>query len=64
VTNLEWNFQTAIYYSVATFTTLGFGDVTPKTQGAVWWTTAEVVIGYLMLGGLVSIISQKMAQRS
>ncbi|HEY0079563.1 MAG TPA: pentapeptide repeat-containing protein [Pyrinomonadaceae bacterium] len=64
VTSLRWNFQTAVYYSVVTFTTLGFGDITPKTQEAAWWTTAEVIIGYLMLGGLVSIISQKMAQRS
>lgn len=64
VSNLNWNFQTAIYYSVVTFTTLGFGDVTPKTQEAAWWVMAEVIIGYIMLGGLISIFATKMAQRS
>lgn len=62
--NLEWNFQTMIYYSVVTFTTLGFGDVIPKTQIAAWCVTAEVIIGYLMLGGLISILATKIARRS
>lgn len=62
--NLEWNFQTMIYYSVVTFTTLGFGDVIPKTQTAAWCVTAEVIIGYVMLGGLISILATKIAQRS
>ncbi len=62
--NLKWNFQTMIYYSVVTFTTLGFGDVTPKTQTAAWCVTAEVIIGYVMLGGLISILATKIAQRS
>lgn len=63
VANLPWNCQTATYYSVVTFTTLGFGDVTPKTQIAAWWVMAEVIIGYIMLGGLISIFATKMAQR-
>jgi hypothetical protein len=63
-TNLEWTFQTMIYYSVVTFTTLGFGDVVPKSQAAAWCVTAEVIVGYVMLGGLVSILATKIAQRS
>lgn len=63
-TNLEFNFQTMIYYSVVTFTTLGFGDVVPKTQPAAWCVTAEVITGYVMLGGLISILATKIAQRS
>lgn len=62
--HLSWNFQTMIYYSVVTFTTLGFGDVTPKTQLAAWCVTAEVIVGYVMLGGLISILATKIAQRS
>ncbi len=62
--NLEFNFQTMIYYSVVTFTTLGFGDVVPKTQLAAWCVTAEVITGYIMLGGLISILSTKIARRS
>ena len=58
------SFQTMIYYSVVTFTTLGFGDVTPKTIAAAWWVMAEVVLGYIMLGGLISILANKLARRS
>lgn len=63
-THLEWNFQTMIYYSVVTFTTLGFGDVVPTSQLAAWCVTAEVIMGYVMLGGLISILATKIAQRS
>lgn len=62
--HLGWNMQTTIYYSVVTFTTLGFGDIAPKTQGAAWCVTGEVILGYIMLGGLISILATKIAQRS
>jgi uncharacterized protein YjbI with pentapeptide repeats len=56
----------AIYFSVVTFTTLGFGDVTPKltSHAAQTWVMAEVIIGYIMLGGLISILANKLARRA
>ncbi len=56
--------STYLYYSVVTFTTLGFGDVLPKTSWAAFWVAAEVVLGYVMLGGLISIFANKVARRS
>jgi len=53
-----------LYYSVVTFTTLGFGDIIPRTQEAAWWVMAEVVMGYFMLGGLITILATKLARRS
>jgi hypothetical protein len=53
-----------IYYSVVTFTTLGFGDITPGIEVAQWWVVGEVIMGYLMLGGLISILANKLARRS
>ncbi len=64
MTNLDWNIGTMIYYSVVTFTTLGFGDITPKSQEAAWWVMTEVILGYIMLGGLISILANKIARRS
>jgi len=52
-----------IYYSVVTFTTLGFGDVTPVTTGAAIAVMLEVITGYIMLGGLISIFSSKLVER-
>lgn len=53
-----------LYYSVVTFTTLGFGDIIPKTNWARLAVGAEVVLGYVMLGGLISIFANKLARRS
>ncbi len=61
---LSWNFFTALYYSVVTFTTLGFGDITPRTPLAAGIVMTEVVIGYVMLGILISILATKVARRS
>jgi hypothetical protein len=53
-----------LYFSLVTFTTLGFGDVTPITVAARRWVMLEVIIGYIMLGGLISIFASKLARRS
>jgi uncharacterized protein YjbI with pentapeptide repeats len=50
---------TFYYYSVVTFTTLGFGDVVPKDLWAEIAITTEVITGYIMLGGLISIFATK-----
>ncbi|MCH7870453.1 MAG: pentapeptide repeat-containing protein [Planctomycetes bacterium] len=55
---------TPYYYSLVTFTTLGFGDVTPATLAGELWVGAEVIAGYLMLGLLVSILANKVARRA
>lgn len=64
IAHLPWTKSTMIYYSVVTFTTLGFGDIVPKTPEAAWWVMAEVVLGYIMLGGLISIFATKLSRRS
>lgn len=62
-TELGNEFGTMLYYSVVTLTTLGFGDITPLTQTAAYWVMAEVILGYVMLGGLISIFATKLARR-
>ena len=47
------------YFSIVTFTTLGFGDITPQNLAAQIFIVAEVLIGYLMLGGLITIFFRK-----
>ena len=62
----EAHWFTPFYYSIVTFTTLGFGDVVPDiTNGMMQLcVTLEVILGYLMLGGLISILATKLARRS
>lgn len=61
---LEPDLVTMMYYSVVTFTTLGFGDITPISRVGILVVMIEVTIGYLMLGGLISILANKVARRS
>lgn len=52
-----------LYFSVVTLTTLGFGDVAPNCIGGQIIVMLEVSTGYVMLGGLLSIFSNKLARR-
>jgi len=52
-----------LYYSVITLTTLGYGDVLPKSSAAQALAMFEVCVGYVVLGGLISILANKMARR-
>jgi uncharacterized protein YjbI with pentapeptide repeats len=61
---LPFSFPNVLYYSIVTFTTLGFGDISPKTSWAAFAVSAEVILGYVMLGGLISIFSGKLSRRS
>ena len=53
-----------IYFSVVTLTTLGFGDALPTDVSGQLIVMAEVFTGYVMLGGLLSIFSGKIASRA
>lgn len=57
-------FLSSFYYSVVTLTTLGYGDVVPASPAAQVLAMCEVAVGYMMLGGLLSIFSNKMARRA
>lgn len=52
------------YFSLVTLTTLGYGDVLPASAGAQALVMVEVVVGYMMLGGMISIFANKMARRA
>jgi uncharacterized protein YjbI with pentapeptide repeats len=54
----------SLYYSVVTLTTLGYGDIVPRTSPARILAMIQVFMGYLMLGGLLSIFANKMARRA
>ena len=53
-----------VYYSVVTFTTLGFGDIFPATTGGEILSTIEVLIGYVWLGYLVSVLALRASART
>jgi len=48
------------YFSMVTFSTLGFGDVTPCNWVGELAVMAEVFLGYVLLGGLITILAMKL----
>ena len=62
--NGDLSFWKSFYFSIVTFTTLGFGDVVAANTSARILVTLEVIFGYVMLGGLISIFANKLASRS
>jgi voltage-gated potassium channel len=48
------DFQTAAYFAITTLSTVGFGDIVPKTPGARWFVVSLLVIG---LGVFASAIA-------
>lgn len=52
-----------LYFSVVTLTGLGFGDIVPNSTWGQVLVMLEVGLGYMMLGGLISIFANKMARR-
>ena len=53
-----------LYFSLVTFTTLGYGDNIPASLPAQVIAGLEVILGYVALGGLLSILANKIARRS
>jgi len=57
-------YYSIVTFSIVTFTTLGFGDVVPTSWVGEVIVTFEVIIGYIMLGGLISIFANLLARRA
>ena len=57
------NWFTPIYYSVVTFSTLGFGDIAPLTWYSQLCAVVEVITGYVFLGGLVTFLANWLGRR-
>jgi hypothetical protein len=55
---------TPYYFSIVTYTTLGFGDVRPATLAGEIIVSSEVILGYTTLGLLLSVLAQNIARRS
>jgi hypothetical protein len=55
---------TPFYFSIVTYTTLGFGDVKPANLAGEIVVSSEVILGYTTLGLLLSVLAQSIARRS
>jgi hypothetical protein len=63
---VDLNWLSIWYLSLTKFMSIGFGNTTAKFDHptAQVWMIIEVVIGYFMFGGLISILINKLARRA
>lgn len=60
----EKTWFTPIYYSVVTMSSLGYGEIVPLSPAGQMLAVSEVLVGYIMLGGLLAILSNKLVRRA
>ncbi len=61
IEQLKW--LDAIYFSVITLTTVGYGDITPKTDAGKIFTIFYVLIGIGILAGVANFLLRNALNR-
>jgi len=59
----HWGFTDCMYFSVLTLTTIGYGDLTPKTDEQKVFSIFYVLVGFCILGYALGHIGQYVAKR-
>ncbi|MDF2700196.1 MAG: hypothetical protein K0Q49_1752 [Haloplasmataceae bacterium] len=57
--NIKGNFINSIYFSVITFTTLGYGDITPQTSLGQIFVSIEALLGAFTIGFVIAAYTKK-----
>lgn len=56
----RWSIRDAVYFSVVTFSTVGFGDIKPDNDGAKLFTCVFALIGIGIIGIALGFIGQNL----
>ena len=59
----DWGYVDSLYFSVVTTTTVGFGDLTPDTDGAKLFTVFYIVAGLSIVGTFLDARLKRHAYR-
>ncbi len=51
----DWSWVDSFYFSVIAVTTVGFGDLTPSTDGSKLFTVAYIVTGISIIGTFLDV---------
>lgn len=54
----DFTFLKSIYFSTVTITTLGYGDITPKSNAAMMVVASEAILGIVIIGLFLSSLWQ------
>jgi hypothetical protein len=59
-----WSWVDALYFSVVTLATVGFGDLTPTTDLAKLFTVVYILTGVGIIAGFVSEVARRRQDRT
>jgi hypothetical protein len=55
----DWNPLDALYFSVTTLTTVGLGDLAPKTAPGKLFTVLYIFVGLGIVGGFINTLARE-----
>ena len=55
----DWSIIESLYFSVVTLTTVGYGDLTPTTDGTQLFTIFYILTGFGVLVALLTSVAQQ-----
>jgi len=56
--------ETALYFSMVTFTTLGYGDMTPQTSAGMSLATLIAVTGQIYVAVIIAMLVGKFSSQA
>lgn len=59
----DWSYVDSLYFSVVATTTVGFGDLTPDSDGAKLFTVLYIVVGLSIVGTFLDARLKRHAYR-
>jgi len=60
-----WKWLDAVYFSVISLATVGYGDFTPKTDAGKLFTIGYLIVGIAVFAALINnVIKSRIAKRS
>ncbi len=59
----DWSMLKSFYFSVVTITTLGYGEITPKSNVGMILTSSEAFMGIVIIGWFLNSLWQSVAGR-
>ncbi len=57
-----WSYLQAVYFSIATLTTIGYGDISPATPSGRLFAVFYVLFGVAIIGAAVGIVGEYVVQ--
>lgn len=60
---MGWNYLNSLFFSVTTFTTIGYGNIVPDTDGGRLFTSFYIIFGVAIGGSFIGVISSFVADQ-